>query len=270
MFWTDLGTFGQIYFVIACIGTAMLVLQFLMLLIGFGGDADVDFGGDTDVDFDGDSSGGIGIFTLKGIIGFFAIAGWVGVACQLGGLAEVWSVVISVICGLAAFVAVGFAYKGIKSLQSNGIVKTNNAIGAIADVYLTIPAKGGGHGKISVVVQGRLTEYDAVTDEDAPIMTSAQIVVISVQGDTCKVSSDLSKADEIKAKKAAALEEGKKKSKTVKKKTVVDDVVAKDDEKTEEIVDDVATKDDEKIKETVKIAEEGEEVATKGDEIEKK
>lgn len=190
MFWEQLQVFGQIYFVIACIATLLLLVQFILLIVGISGDGDLEFG-DSGVDFEGDADGGIGLFTLKGIIGFFAIAGWVGVACQIGGLHEAWSVVISTICGLLAFVAIGYAYIGIKKLQSNGAIQNENAMGKIGEVYLTIPAKDGGKGKISIVVQGKLSELEAITDEEDAIATGRDIIVVSVVGDTCKVSSNL-------------------------------------------------------------------------------
>ena len=204
MFWNDLQVFGQIYFVIACVATVVLIVQLVLLIIGISGVGDMEFG-DAGVDFDGDSDGGIGLFTIKGLVGFFAIAGWVGVACQLGGLHEAWSVVISTVFGLLAFVGIGYAYKAIKKLQANGAVLCENAIGKIGEVYLTIPEKNAGKGKISIIVQGKLSEMEAITDEEEPIMTGRDIIVLSVSGDTCKVSSDTNVVVEIpnidKAKK---------------------------------------------------------------------
>ncbi|MDE6565441.1 MAG: hypothetical protein K2L47_00050 [Clostridia bacterium] len=191
MFWEQLGLIGQIYFVLGCVASALLLIQFIMLLIGFAGDGDIDIGGDGGPDFDGDADGGIGIFTLKGLVGFFAIGGWVGVACVMGGLQDGWTIVVSIICGLVAFVAIGFAYKTIRKLQADGAIDNRNAIGKVAEVYLKVPAKGEGHGKLSIVIQGKLVEMDAVTDEAEPIPTGREVKVISLIGGICKVSSNL-------------------------------------------------------------------------------
>ena len=191
MFWEQLGLIGQIYFVLGCVASALLLIQFIMLLIGFAGDGDIDIGGDGGPDFDGDADGGIGIFTLKGLVGFFAIGGWVGVACVMGGLQDGWTIVVSIICGLVAFVAIGFAYKAIRKLQADGAIDNRNAIGKVAEVYLKVPAKGEGHGKLSIVIQGKLVEMDAVTDETEPIPSGREVKVISLIGGVCKVSSDL-------------------------------------------------------------------------------
>lgn len=191
MFWEQLRLIGQIYFVLSCVATALLLIQFILLLIGFSGDGDIDIGGDGGADFDGDADGGIGFFTVKGLVGFFAIGGWVGVACVLGGLKDVWTILVSIICGLVAFVAIGLAFKAIRKLQANGAIDNRNAIGKLAEVYLKIPAKGEGHGKLSIVIQGKLIEMDAVTDEAEAIPTGREVKVIGLIGDVCKVSSDL-------------------------------------------------------------------------------
>ncbi len=192
MFWEQLGLIGQIYFVLGCIASVLLLIQFILLLIGFAGDGDIDIGGDGGADFDGDADGGIGIFTLKGIIGFFAIGGWVGVACVFGGLKDGWTILVSIICGFVAFVAIGLAFKAIKKLQANGTIDNRNAIGKVAEVYLKVPAKGEGHGKLSIVIQGKLVEMEAVTDEAEAIPTGREVKVIGLIGDICKVTSDLS------------------------------------------------------------------------------
>lgn len=191
MFWEQLRLIGQIYFVLGCIASALLLIQFILLLIGFSGDGDIDIGGDGGADYDGDADGGIGIFTLKGLVGFFAIGGWVGVACVLGGMKDGWTIAVSILCGMVAFVAVGLAYKAIRKLQADGALDNRNAIGKVAEVYLKIPAKGEGHGKLSIVIQGKLVEMDAVTDETEAIPTGREVKVIGLIGDVCKVSSDL-------------------------------------------------------------------------------
>ncbi|MDE6968112.1 MAG: hypothetical protein K2P12_05570 [Clostridia bacterium] len=191
MFWEQLRLIGQIYFVLGCVASVLLLIQFILLLIGFSGDGDIDIGGDGGADFDGDADGGIGIFTLKGIIGFFAIGGWVGVACVVGGLHDGWTIAVSIICGFVAFIAIGLAFKAIRKLQASGTIDNRNAIGKVAEVYLKVPAKGEGHGKLSIVIQGKLVEMDAITDELEAIPTGREVKVIGLIGDVCRVSSDL-------------------------------------------------------------------------------
>lgn len=192
MFWQSLLLIEKIYFIIACVGSVLLVIQLILLLIGGAGDGNVD-GVDAEVDGDG----GIGIFTIKGLIAFFAIGGWVGLAVSKSGLHWGWSVAIAVLCGLVAFVAVGFAYKAMLKLQSNGSMNMKNAIGKTAEVYLTIPKANEGHGKINVVLQGKLIEADAITKEEEPIKTGDFVVINDVIGEVYIVARAIDNASVI-------------------------------------------------------------------------
>ena len=51
------------------------------------------------------------------------------------------------------------------------------AVGKEGEVYLTIPAKKQGAGKVNVLVGETLTEFDAVTDEREDIPTGQKVVV---------------------------------------------------------------------------------------------
>ena len=64
-------------------------------------------------------------------------------------------------------------------LQYSG-ANIRNAVGKQGTVYLIIPPKGKGKGKVSVVVQERLREFDAVTESKEDIPTGSQIIVKDV------------------------------------------------------------------------------------------
>ena len=49
-------------------------------------------------------------------------------------------------------------------------------------MYITVGAKREGVGKVNVVVQERLCEYDAVTDEEEPLKFGTEITVVGVSG----------------------------------------------------------------------------------------
>lgn len=182
MFWQSLDVLGKVYFILGCIGTAFLALQFILLLFGFAGDADIDTGVDADVD------GGIGLFTLKGITGFLAIGGWTGLAVAMSNLAWYISLPVALVCGLAAFFGIAFAYNAIRKLQASGNEEVGRGVGQTAEVYLTIPSNNNGHGKVTITLQGKLMEVDAVTNNDEPIPTGEFVKVESLVGDKYLVS----------------------------------------------------------------------------------
>lgn len=186
-FWEGLSLFSKILFCTALAGTTVLVIQIIMLIIGFtaGSLGDVDgFDGDVDADGDGIADGGegVGMFTLKGIVAFFSIGGWVGLAMDMADVHPAITVLVALVAGALALIGVGFLYKGLYKLQSNGNVTMDNAIGKTAEVYLTIPANGENTGKVSVTVQERFIEAEARTMGDS-IPTGTLVKVVDVIND---------------------------------------------------------------------------------------
>lgn len=181
-FWEGLSLFSKILFCTALASTTVLVIQIIMLIIGFtaGSLGDVDgFDGDVDADGDGivDGGEGVGMFTLKGVVAFFSIGGWVGLAMDMADIHPAITVLVALVAGALALIGVGFLYKGLYKLQSNGNVTMNNAIGKTAEVYLTIPANGENTGKVSVTVQERFIEAEARTmGESIPTGTLVKVV----------------------------------------------------------------------------------------------
>lgn len=179
-FWNDMSGLGKGFFIVGCVAAALLVIQIIFMVIGFagGGDADVDTDFDGDADVDGGD--GIGLFTVKGLIAFFAIGGWVGLGMDSAGLHPALSVIIACVCGAGAFIAVGFIYKAMFKLQSSGNIRIEGAVGKTAEVYLRIPASG--TGKVTVLLQEREVEFDARTRCGYDIPTGSRVMVVETVG----------------------------------------------------------------------------------------
>lgn len=186
--WTDWTVLQRVYFIIAMFFSIVLVVQLILMLVGAGhnGDTDLDLNGDGDPDISVDTSDGLALFTLKGLIAFFAIGGWVGFALGDGTLANHWVILISIAAGLVALVLVGLIMKWMTKLADNGAMQISNAIDKTAEVYLTVPANCAGTGKITVEIQGCLTEVEAVTQGEE-LKTGTKVKVVRVDGDICVV-----------------------------------------------------------------------------------
>ena len=198
--WNALSLASQCFYCIAIASSLFLVIQTVLMFIGMGGedgldggtadlpDGDVDAGdvdGDMDVDLS-DTAGfdSLRIFTVRGIIAFFVVFGWVGVSMDAAGAALWLTVPIAAAAGFAMMVALAFLFRSVMRLRSDGNTDNRNAIGTSGRVQLTVPASRSGEGKVHLMLQGAYVERGAVTDEEEPIPTGAEIVVVGISGST--------------------------------------------------------------------------------------
>ena len=197
--WNSLDLALQIFYCIAIPATLVLLIQTFLMFIGIGdGDADfdapdVDFNSDgipDDIDMDiDDVTGfeGLHIFTIRGIIAFFVIFGWVGVVMESANINLIITLVVAMICGFAMMVLIAYLFKMVMRLKSDGNTDNRNALGSAGKVYLTIPPARSGEGKINIMLQGTYVERNAVTDEDESIPTGCEIIVVGTSGQTSLV-----------------------------------------------------------------------------------
>lgn len=180
----DFGPLEWTYFVLACIGTLFLLIQIVLMIVGAdSGDADLDTDTDGDGAFDTHTDTGMSLFSMKGLTAFFAIGGWTGIVMLTSGIKAGISVAVSVVAGLAAYIVVWLVIRMILKLQEDGTVQYAGAVGKTATVYVSVPAKRSGRGKVTLVLQGRYTEADAVTDEEERIPVDAAVVIEEAAGD---------------------------------------------------------------------------------------
>lgn len=169
----------------ACIGipaTLVLVIQTVLLMFGIG-DGD---GADADVDPDGFDIGeaasgddGLTLFTVRGIVAMFCVAGWSGIVFIDLGLNSALSIFLAIICGIAALFGIAYLMKAVLKLQSSGNIQLGFAVGKIGEVYIPIPPKGEGRGKINITVQDRFMEVDAISGGDEGFKTGDTVRVVS-------------------------------------------------------------------------------------------
>ncbi|MBR6808584.1 MAG: hypothetical protein IKM46_09465 [Clostridia bacterium] len=186
--WNSIGLLGQVFLTVAIPATVIMILQTLLLLIGisFGGDVDggVDADGDVDVDVDGDLEAhdidGLRLFTVRGIVAMFAVGGWIGVAlCDIGAHPAL-SVVCATVSGLLALFVAAYVIKLSLKLQDDGNMNIKNAVAHTATVYIPIPPARSGTGKVTMNLQERFVELDAMTDSAEKLTTGTIVQVVSV------------------------------------------------------------------------------------------
>lgn len=198
--WDSLSVISQVFACIAIPATLILLIQTIAMLIGLDtetGDVDVDVQldagsgvfGDEIPEMDLDPSGllDLKLFTIRGIIAFLVVFGWVGFALDSAGASFGVTLIIAIVCGFAMMVFLAVLMRTVMKLRSDGNIDNRNALGVSGKVYLTIPATRTGEGKVNVLVQGSYVEREAVTDEAEPIPTGSEIVVIGLSGQTTLV-----------------------------------------------------------------------------------
>ena len=131
------------------------------------------------MEIDGDAGIGFQFITLKNLVAFFTIFAWAGLACLDGGMSTGLSIVISALSGVVMMVIMASIIYFMGKLADDGTLKLSNAKGKIGSVYLTIPAKRKGFGKVQVTVQGVRT-LDAMTDNEEDIPTGAVVEIVDI------------------------------------------------------------------------------------------
>lgn len=219
--WNGLESIEQVLYCIAIPSTAILIIQVLMIFLGFGhdgtgvnpsdtsgfdGSADIDISTDVDISLDADVSGTdvgsghgdipdinygdgstpsdigtLNFFTLQGIITLFCVFGWAGIVTFTLTKNAVISIIVGLALGLASMYGVAKVLQLSKKLAQNGTLNVKNLLGASGTVYLVIPADGVGKGKVSVTSGERLVEFDAVTDGEETLPDGTPIRVIDIR-----------------------------------------------------------------------------------------
>lgn len=170
-------TMKTVYLGCAVLGGSLLLLQSFALLLGGDGDGAPDV-----ADGDGGHESGhagdlLSVRAVSSFLTFFGLAGW-------GGIEAGWSTPVTIGIAVGAGVAMLFAVAGLMSLNrrvyAQGNVDPRNAVGTIARVYLRVPPRGAGEGKVTVSIQGRSLQFAAVSSgPELPTGSEVRVLRIS-------------------------------------------------------------------------------------------
>jgi hypothetical protein len=181
--WYELAKLGGdavTYAIMAGVGTLLFVIRLVLAM--FGGD-----GGDFDMDVDSHVGHGTDssftLFSLLSVMAFIMGTGWMGLACRIDwGLSRPVSAVVAVSFGVVMmFLASGLMFM-TRRLNRTVTYDTATAVGRTARVYMKVPAKGDGQGKVQVSVSGRLMTMNAVSDGPA-FAAFADVKVVGARDD---------------------------------------------------------------------------------------
>jgi membrane protein implicated in regulation of membrane protease activity len=196
----------------AVVGGTILICQFVLTLVGLGGEHGFDIGHDVGHDFAGDSGhaagdGGttsddgsghdaghqhgsswvfaaISFRTLVAAITFF---GLIGSAAQQAQQPVGAQLLLAMAAGIGAMYGVHWLIRSIGRLGQDATLRVKNALGQEGTVYVPIAGDKGQAGKIQLKVQNRLVEFEAVTGASERLATGTKVRVVGMTGNVLEV-----------------------------------------------------------------------------------
>ena len=208
--WNSLHLVGQIMACAAIPMTVVMILQLVLMIIGFGfgneTDGDLDDLDDTEINTNAETSpqesgcsgkaSALRIFTIRGIVAFFALGGWAGLAALAAGIPPIWAIHIALFAGVCALLLAAIVIRLALRMQTSGNLNIYNAVSQTADVYIRIPPSRQDKGKVTMLLQERFVELDAMTDYSSELLPESKVEVVAVvNGDCLIVSPAASKKD---------------------------------------------------------------------------
>lgn len=167
IWWDSLSGTLQVFYGIALLSSALLVVQLVLMLLGL------------DVDGLDDADAG-GVLSIRAVVAFFLGFGWAGVAAIRSGLSLFPTLIISTGVGGLFMGGVLLLMRMLYGLRYSGTLDYKNAIGNVGSVYLKIPAGMKSPGQVEVMVQGRLMVVQALTRSGEDLTRDTRIRVVDV------------------------------------------------------------------------------------------
>jgi len=178
------------YFFIAVGSSAFFILQSIFTFIGIGDNFELDADFDAELDLDVDIADGLNmtfhLFTIRGIISFFMVFGWSGFLLTQNELNPVAVFFISMGTGTIMLFLIALVYYFFERISQDGNMDIKTAIGKQGTVYIPIPHRNEGIGKVQIVVGESLKTLDAIA-KDKPITTGSQVRVIGIINEMLEV-----------------------------------------------------------------------------------
>ena len=201
-----------LFLLMAVVGGTVLIVQFVLTLVGLGGDHGLDVSHDVPADFTGDvghdvhiggdhgaesaghdAAGHHGSSWLFAVISFRTLVaaatffGLAGLAAQSARQSVGVQLLLAAVSGFAAMYGVHWMVRSMGRLGEDATVRIKHALGKEGTVYIPIPGSKAQAGKIQLKVQNRLVEYEAVTGSKERLATGTKVRVVGIVGSTLEV-----------------------------------------------------------------------------------
>lgn len=177
----------QTFWGIAIFISVVFLIQTVLTFVGMdwsGSELNADFDGNLD-----DNAVPFQLFTLRNLINFLIIFSWSGIAFYSTFSNIILIIILATISGILFVFLFFLMLKKIEKLSDNNTFDIAKTVGMCGEVYLKIPKKNTGKGKILISYKGSIKELDAVTEGDE-IKFQTQIKIIDFNNYIVKVEKN--------------------------------------------------------------------------------
>jgi len=196
--WTHLSIFSQIFWAVALFGTVVLIMQLASMFLGLenigGHDTDGsvdahDMGQDHDSDNDHSVfTAGLKLFTLRNLVAFVCMFGWTGLVMIEYEASKLLTCIMALAVGCFSMIIMALLMKALYGIHASGNISEEDFVGEQATVYIPIPEKGKGFGKINFNMGGKLEERIAISTGPS-LSVGTTVRVLSYSNNTFTVAA---------------------------------------------------------------------------------
>lgn len=160
--------------------SVIFIIQTIMTFAG------ADFSDGIEADFDGNlgsADAPFQLFSLRNLINFLLGFSWTGISFYTTIPNRLFLIILSLAVGILFVYLFFIVIKQVQKLAENNSFKIVNTLNQTAEVYLPIPGKKSGKGKIMISINGAFHELDAMTENDK-IASNALVKVVRIENNS--------------------------------------------------------------------------------------
>jgi len=155
----------------------VFIIQTIMTFVG------ADSFDSMEADFDGNFDSAdtpFQVFSLRNLINFLLGFSWTGISFYTTIQNNFFLILVSLLIGVLFVYLFFIIIKQVQKLEEDNSFKISSTLNKTAEVYLTIPEKKSGKGKIMISVNGAFHELDAMTENDK-IASNTIVKVVRIE-----------------------------------------------------------------------------------------
>ena len=182
-FLSNLEPFLRTLWFIAIPISVIFIIQATMTFAGM--DSSDGISADFDSDLDHTNSP-FQLFSFRNLIHFLLGFSWTGISFYNTITSTALLIFLSIVIGALFVGAFFFIITQIQRLAEDNSFRIENALNQLGTVYLTIPERKSGRGKVQVSVRGSFHELDAITEQEK-IESSATVRIVRIESNNLVV-----------------------------------------------------------------------------------